>query len=44
MHRDFRQRAVESGILNELYRMGVLHKEKRGRAKIFTIRDEYAQR
>jgi hypothetical protein len=37
-----RQRAVESGILNELCRMGVLDKEKRGRAKIFTIRDEYA--
>jgi predicted transcriptional regulator len=39
-----RQRAVESGILNELWRMGLLDKEKQGAAKIFTIRDEHAQR
>jgi len=37
-----RQCAVESGILNELCRMGVLDKEKRGCEKIFTIREEHA--
>jgi len=40
--RDIHTSAVESGILNELCRMGVLDKEKRGCEKIFTIRDEHA--
>lgn len=37
-----RHRAVESGILNELWRMGLLDKRKQGHARIFKIRDEYA--
>jgi len=40
--RDIHTSAVESGILNELCRMGVLDREKRGCEKIFTIRDEHA--
>ncbi|MEM2107853.1 MAG: hypothetical protein QXL10_01015 [Candidatus Bathyarchaeia archaeon] len=37
-----RHRATESAVLNELVRCGVAVKEKRGRAKVFRLVEEFA--
>jgi DNA-binding transcriptional ArsR family regulator len=36
-----RARAVESMYLNELFRMGLVKKEKQGRAKVFMLKEDY---
>lgn len=36
-----RARAMESMYLNELFRMGLITKEKRTRARIFMLKEEY---
>lgn len=35
-----RARAVESMYLNELFRMGLAEKEKRGRKRVFSLKEE----
>jgi DNA-binding transcriptional ArsR family regulator len=35
-----RARAVESGYLNELFRMGLARKERRGRIGVFTLKEK----
>lgn len=36
-----RSRPVESSHLNELFRTGIANKGKRGRKKVFTLKEEY---
>lgn len=38
-----RARAMESMYLNELFRMGLVTKEKRSRARIFMLKEEYRE-